>query len=125
MDESYLLSAVRYVEKNPTVANLCDHSKKWEWSSARSQAHFMGKDNKLVSVKSMLERIDDWEAYLLNIDIGGNTNMIKQHTRTRRPSPSGMPASFNKATNARQERGVVVASLITTGHPAAKAMRLS
>jgi putative transposase len=30
MDESYLLSAVRYVGKNPTVANLCDHSKQWE-----------------------------------------------------------------------------------------------
>jgi hypothetical protein len=77
----------------------------------------MGKDDKLVSVKPMLERIADWEAYLSNIDIGGNTNMIEQHTRTRRLSRSGMPASFNNATNARQERGVVVASLITTGHP--------
>jgi hypothetical protein len=85
----------------------------------------MGKDDKLVSVKPMLERIADWEAYLLNIDIGGNTNMIEQHTRTRRLSRSGMPASFNNATNARHERGVVVASLITTGHPAAKVMSLS
>jgi putative transposase len=85
MDESYLLSAVRYVERNLTVTNLCDHPKKWEWSSARARAHFMGKDDKLVSVKPMLERIDDWEAYLLNIDICGNTNMIKQHTRTGRP----------------------------------------
>jgi hypothetical protein len=85
----------------------------------------MEKDDKLVSVKPMLERIADWEVYLSNIDIGGNTNMIEQHTRTRRLSRSGMPASFNNATNARQERGVVVASLITTGHPAAKAMRLS
>jgi hypothetical protein len=51
----------------------------------------MGKNDKLVSVKPMLERIADWEAYLSNIDIGGNTNMIEQHTRTRRLSRSGMP----------------------------------
>jgi putative transposase len=62
MDESHLLSTVRYVERNPIVANLCDHPKEWEWSSAR--AHFMGEDDKLVRVKPMLERIDDWGAYL-------------------------------------------------------------
>jgi putative transposase len=45
----------------------------------------MGKDDKLVRLKPMLERIEDWEACLSNIDICGNTNMIKQHTRTGRP----------------------------------------
>jgi putative transposase len=72
---------VRYVERNPIVANFCDHPKEWEWSSAR--AHFMGEDDKLVRVKPMLERIDDLGAYLS--DNGSNIDMIKQHTRTGRP----------------------------------------
>ena len=83
MDESYLLSTVRYVERNPFVANLCDYPKDWEWSSAR--AHFMGEDDKLVRVKPMLERIGDWGAYLSDAGNGGNIDMIKQHTRTGRP----------------------------------------
>jgi putative transposase len=83
MDESHLLSTVRFVERNPIVANLCDHPKEWEWSSAR--AHFMGEDDKLVRVKPMLERIDDWGAYLSDTDNGSNIDIIKQHTRTGRP----------------------------------------
>jgi putative transposase len=75
MDESHLLSTVRYVERNPIVANLCDHPKDWEWSSAR--AHFMSEDDKLVCVKPMLERIDDWGAYLSDTDNGSNIDMIK------------------------------------------------
>jgi putative transposase len=81
MDESHLLSTVRYVEINPIVANLCDHPK--GWSSAR--AHFMGEDDKLVRMKPMLERIDDGGAYLSDTDNGSNVDMIKQHTRTGRP----------------------------------------
>ena len=34
MDESHLLSTVRFVERNPIVANLCDHPKEWEWSNS-------------------------------------------------------------------------------------------
>jgi putative transposase len=83
MDESHLLSTVRYVERNPIVANLCDHPKEWEWSSAR--AHFMGEYDKLVRVKPVFERIDDWGAYLSDTDNGSNIDMIKQHTRTGRP----------------------------------------
>ncbi len=83
MDENYLLSTVRYVERNPVVAGLCDHPEEWEWSSAR--AHFIGEDDKLVQVKPMLDRIDDWEKYLSDTDIGTSTNMIKRHTRTGRP----------------------------------------
>ncbi len=83
MDENYLLSTVRYVERNPVVAGLCDHPEEWEWSSAR--AHLIGEDDKLVHVKPMLDRIDDWEKYLSHTDIGTSTNMIKRHTRTGRP----------------------------------------
>jgi len=62
MDEEYLLATVRYVERNPVAARLCDKPEQWRWSSA--QAHIEGKDNKLVRVQPMLGRIDDWQSYL-------------------------------------------------------------
>ncbi len=36
MDEDYLLSTVRYVERNPVVAKLCVQPEDWKWSSARA-----------------------------------------------------------------------------------------
>jgi putative transposase len=83
MDEDHLLSTVRYVERNPVVAGLCNHPQEREWSSAR--AHIVGEDDKLVHVKPMLGRIDDWEKYLTATDCGSHINQIKQNTRTGRP----------------------------------------
>ena len=83
MDEDYLLSTVRYVERNPIVAGLCGHPEEWEWSSA--SAHIKGEDDELVLVKPMLDRIDDWGKYLSFADSSSHVEQIKQHTRTGRP----------------------------------------
>jgi putative transposase len=84
MDEQYLLSTVRYVERNPVTARLCREAVDWPWSSAR--AHIAGKDDGLVSVKPMLELIDDWAAYLSKESASGEVvEHIKQHLRTGRP----------------------------------------
>ena len=61
MDEEYLLT-VRYVERTPIVARLCDTAEGWCWSSAR--AHIEGRDDESVGVGPMLERIGDWHSYL-------------------------------------------------------------
>jgi putative transposase len=82
MDEHYLLATVRYVERNPVVARLCRHPVDWKWSSA--YAHMMAQDDGLVLVKSMLERVDDWGAYLSSAH-DEETQVIQQHTRTGRP----------------------------------------
>jgi len=84
MDENYLLSTVRYVENNPVKANLCVRAEDWEWSSA--QAHIEGKDDILVSVKPMLDRIGNWASYLSQDDAICNIDeTIGQHARTGRP----------------------------------------
>lgn len=84
MDEQYLLATVRYVERNPVAAQSCRHPADWPWSSAA--AHIAGKDDGLVSVKPMLDRIDNWESYL---SVAQETHVthqhIQQHTRTGRP----------------------------------------
>jgi putative transposase len=62
MDERYLRATVRYTELNPVRARLCRRVEDWPWSSAR--AHLSGRDDAVVSVKPMLDRIGNWHSYL-------------------------------------------------------------
>lgn len=82
MDEAYLLATVRYVERNPVAAKLCRHPADWRWSSAC--AHLRGRDDELVRVRPMLDRIDDWPAYLAVAEEDEH-EAIERHTRTGRP----------------------------------------
>ncbi len=84
MDEAYLRATVRYVERNPVVARLCRHPQEWPWSSAA--AHIAGMDDELVRVKPMLDRVDDWQAYLSDANEHHDVHEhIELHTRTGRP----------------------------------------
>jgi putative transposase len=82
MDEEYLLSTVRYTELNPVRARLCNLAQDWRWSS--TQAHFQGKDDLVVSVKPMLDRIDNWAAYLSCDEQPERMAKIRQHAGTGR-----------------------------------------
>jgi putative transposase len=84
MNEDYLLSTVRYTELNPVRAKLCEFATDWRWSSA--QAHFNGKDDLVVSVKPMLDRIDNWTAYLSQAEQPDRMTKIRQHAGTGRPA---------------------------------------
>lgn len=81
MDESYLMAAVRYVEMNPVRAGLVDKPDDYAWSSAK--AHFAGKDDELVDVRPMLDRVDSWSDYLAITD-DVDREMLK-HTNIGRP----------------------------------------
>jgi len=84
MDEAYLLAAVRYVERNPVAARLCDKPEQWRWSS--TQAHIEEKDDGLVRVQPMLGRIDDWHSYLTDSNKPEVADqLIRKHARTGRP----------------------------------------
>lgn len=83
MQERYLMSAVRYVENNPVKAGLCEKAEDWRWSSAR--AHIIGQDDGLVTVNPMLERVNDWKAYLQHSDEAQVDNVLEKHVRTGRP----------------------------------------
>jgi len=83
MDEYYLLSAVRYVEMNPVHAGMTRQAEEYPWSSARAQ--LAGRDDGLVKVQPMLDRVSNWLEYL---DSGLNEGLVKalqQHSRTGRP----------------------------------------
>lgn len=81
MDENYLLAAVRYVELNPVRAGLVDDPFHYRWSSAR--AHLKKRDDALVKVAPMLERVTCWSDFLAN-EVQYEDE-IQYHTKTGRP----------------------------------------
>ncbi|MEN8169444.1 MAG: transposase [Pseudomonadota bacterium] len=84
MDEVYLMATVRYVERNPIVARLCNEPADWPWSSAT--AHFKGVDDGLVKVRPMLDRVGDWRGYLSDSESDiDDYDVIALHSRTGRP----------------------------------------
>lgn len=62
MDETHLLAAFRYVAMNPVKAKLAQSPAEWPWSSAR--AHIAGRDDALVTVRPLLERVNDVARFL-------------------------------------------------------------
>jgi putative transposase len=82
MDETYLLAAARYVEKNPVRANLVTEASLWPWSSAR--AHLSKQDDEMVKVTPILEMVGDWKNFLAE-EQEETLNDIRKHERTGRP----------------------------------------
>jgi hypothetical protein len=55
MDDAHVSTALRYVSLNPVRARLVERADDWAWSSAR--AHLSGRDDGLVRVAPLLDRI--------------------------------------------------------------------
>jgi len=83
MEESYLLRAARYVELNPVRAKLCRVPWRWRWSSAA--AHVAGRDDGVVCVTPLLERVKDWRQYLMEPLEAEQEELWRSHERTGRP----------------------------------------
>ena len=56
MDEDHLINAVRYLAFNPVSAGLAKTPQLWPWSSV--WAHLSGRDDALVRVAPVLERVE-------------------------------------------------------------------
>lgn len=83
MDEKYLLAAARYIELNPAKAGLVKHPEEYAWSSA--QAHVARQDDGLVTVKPLLNIIDDWSKFLSNSTTEEEIAFFRRHEQTGRP----------------------------------------
>lgn len=62
MDEEHLIAAARYVALNPVAARLVARAQDWPWGSAR--AHLQGKDDELVRVAPLLDRVPDFAGFI-------------------------------------------------------------
>jgi len=83
MDEPHLAHAARYVALNPVRARLCDRAEDWPWSSAR--AHLSGRDDGLVEVAPLLERVGDFAAFLGTDEDQQATRALRMAETTGRP----------------------------------------
>ncbi len=83
MDDRYLLSAARYVERNPVRAGLVSEARDYPWSSAR--AHLRGRDDVLVTAAPLLARVGDWSAFLGAGAASEAGEQLRNHERTGRP----------------------------------------
>jgi len=93
LDESYLRSAIRYVERNPVRAGMVSAAQAYPWSSAPS--HCGLRDDPLLSIDSpcraVLADIIDWAGWLSMDEPAASL------TELRRNTDSGLPcgsASF-------------------------------
>jgi len=83
MDEHYLLAAARYVEMNPVHAGMVAQVEDYDWSSAR--AHLAGRDDGLVKVEPMLDRVSNWREYLDGGLDDATIGILRKHSNTGRP----------------------------------------
>jgi putative transposase len=83
MDEPYVLAAARYVESNPVRAGLAEKPWEYPWSSAK--AHIAGRDDALVKVRPLLDRVQQWEQFLAEEIAEGHAEAFRMHQRTGRP----------------------------------------
>jgi len=86
MDEDHLAAAARYVALNPVRARLVDRAEHWPWSSAR--AHLSGKDDALVEVAPLLERLGGFGAFLGREEDQQATRALRVSETTGRPAGS-------------------------------------
>lgn len=95
MDEPHLEAAVKYVEVNPVKARLCKNPQDWRWSSVHT--HLSAEDDRLVSVRPMLEKFPNWAEFLEQTESEDKMQGIQMHTRTGTPLGS---ANFVKILEA-------------------------
>lgn len=83
MDETYLLSAARYVTLNPVAAGMVARPEEWPWSSAR--AHLAGEDDAVVRVAPLLARVGDWATFIEGDLDEAMAGRLDLHLQTGRP----------------------------------------
>lgn len=84
MNQRYLLACVRYIENNPVRAGLVGKPEEWPWSSAR--AHIAGKDDRLVTVRPLLDMVGgEWSHFLSEKISDEESEDLRKHERTGRP----------------------------------------
>ncbi len=83
LDESYLLAAMRYVERNPIAAGLVKAPEAYPWSSAK--AHVLRQADPVLAPCFLTDQILDWRAFLASADPVDRTSDLEHAMRTGRP----------------------------------------
>ena len=86
LDETHLIAAMRYVERNPVEAGLVVRAADYPWSSAR--AHSTGAHDPLLSPHPLTKTIPDWRDFLTIPTDAHTARHLEAQLRTGRPDGS-------------------------------------
>lgn len=87
LNQSHLILAARYIERNPVRAGIVNKPWDWQWSSAAS--HTDRKIDELINPCELLKLVDmssfSWEKYIDTDEEESFLQNIRKHTSTGRP----------------------------------------
>jgi putative transposase len=90
LDESYMWTAIRYVELNPVRARMVERAEDYRWSSAA--AHCGLRTDALITAdpvwRSQLDSIDNWSAWLKESDPPDRLKDLRELSRRSLPCGS-------------------------------------
>jgi putative transposase len=95
MDERYMWSAIRYVERNPVRARMVRKAERYPWSSAAG--HCGLTDDYILTTlakwKKLTEQVDNWSAWLAEGDDDSELGLL------RRNIEKGLPCGSDRFIN--------------------------
>ncbi|MEN8190739.1 MAG: transposase [Thermodesulfobacteriota bacterium] len=94
--DTYLLTAVQYILRNPVQAKMVKYPWDYQWSSAGYHCGLTSHDP-LVQKSDLLSEVDDWKEFL-NVD-SEMSPVLEEKNRTGRPfGPDSFHAVVEKLT---------------------------
>jgi len=88
LDESYLLSATKYILFNPVRAKIVKKPQDYKYSSIK---HHLGMENNpLIADEILKSLIGNWEAFLKEGANDADVKLFKLHEKTGRPLGAGI-----------------------------------
>lgn len=84
LEESHLLMAVRYVERNPVRVGIVSEAWEYPWSSA--QTHVNGSGDIILEGDNLLrDMVNQWEEFLQEEDDPKKIGYLRRNTKVGRP----------------------------------------
>lgn len=84
LDQRHLLSATRYVERNPLKAGMVSTPQDYRWSSCRFHCKITDQDP-LINERKLPQMVEDWTSFLKSSNDEAEQNLLLK-TRTGRPA---------------------------------------
>lgn len=87
LDESHLLAAGRYIERNPVRARMVSKPCLWDWSSAQFNSGLLESSDLIIEPITRYIDMEEerWNEYINQEDDTNFIKEIKQHTASGRP----------------------------------------
>lgn len=87
LDDQYLWSAIRYVERNPVRANMVKRAEDYAWSSAAAHCGLQEDDalGKKEDWRNMLVSPEEWSDWLSVEEDGDRLDVLRKHVEKGLP----------------------------------------